>query len=420
VVTRRDDLTMFESLRSVVRLRSIELDPVARRLSRCACVEDMRAMARRRLPSGVFDYVDGGAEGEASLANNVAAFGRIGLRPRVLRDVGEVDTTATVLGRAVPFPLVLAPTGFTRMVDPAGELAVARAAAAARLPYTLSTLSTRSIEEVAGASDGRKWFQVYVWRDRGLVKEMLERARVAGYEAIVVTVDTAVLGRRERDVRRGFTLPPKIGLDTVIDGVRHPAWAWQLIRNEPIVFANVAAAASTSPDSTAPADGSDPVTLSDYINSQFDPALSWADIAWFRDVWAGPILLKGIQGVDDACLAADAGVDAVILSNHGGRQLDGAPAPIDLVAPVSDALAGRVEVICDGGIRRGSDIFKALALGADACMIGRAYLYGLAAGGEAGVSRVLDDLASGLRRTMTLCGTTRVNEIERAFVTSGL
>jgi L-lactate dehydrogenase (cytochrome) len=409
---------MLQSLRSVVRLRGIEVDPVARRLARCACVEDMRAVARRRLPRGVFDYVDGGAEGEASLANNVAAFGRIGLRPRVLRDVGEVDTTATLLGKTVPVPLVLAPTGFTRMVDPAGELAVARAAAAARLPYTLSTLSTRSIEEVAGASDGRKWFQVYVWRDRGLVKEMLERARAAGYEAIVITVDTAVLGRRERDVRRGFTLPPKIGLDTLIDGVRHPGWAWQLVRNEPIVFANVAAAASASGASTAPTNGTDPVTLADYINSQFDPALSWADIEWFRNVWAGPILLKGIQGVDDACIAADSGVDAVVLSNHGGRQLDGSPAPIDLVAPVSDALGGRIEVICDGGIRRGSDIFKALALGAGACMIGRAYLYGLAAGGEAGVTRALEDLASGLRRTMTLCGTTSVTEIDRAFVTS--
>ena len=230
---------MIETLRSVLRFRRLELDPVARRLARAASVADLRAIARRRLPRGVFDYIDGGAEDERTMAANAAAFGAVTFRPRVLRDVGEVDPSTTLLGRPLPLPLVLAPTGFTRIADPDGELAVARAAERAGLPYTLSTLSTRSIEEVAATSAGPKWFQVYVWRDRGLVKEMIGRAATAGYEALVLTVDTAVLGRRERDVRRGFSLPPKIGLSTLVDGALHPGWTWRFLRSDPIRFANV-------------------------------------------------------------------------------------------------------------------------------------------------------------------------------------
>jgi L-lactate dehydrogenase (cytochrome) len=301
---------------------------------------------------------------------------------------------------------VLAPTGFTRIADPEGELAVARAAARARLPYTLSTLSTRSIEEVAAVSDGPKWFQVYVWRDRGLVKELIQRADAAGYEALCLTVDTAVLGRRERDVRRGFTLPPKIGLDTLLDGARHPGWTWAFTRAEPISFANVATSRAG-----AGKDGSDAVSLAEYVNAQFDPGLSWADVEWIRSVWTGPMVLKGIQTVEDAVLAAEAGIEAVALSNHGGRQLDTAPVPLELVAPVVDAVGGRTEVICDGGIRRGSDVVKAVASGARAVMIGRAYLYGLGAAGEAGVDRVLADLDTGVRRTMALTGSATVADL---------
>ena len=230
-----------------------------------------------------------------------------------------VDPSTTLLGRTLPLPLVLAPTGFTRIVCPEGELAVARAAAAADLPYTLSTLSTRSIEEVASVSRGPKWFQVYVWNDRELMKAMLDRAKVSGYEAIVITVDTAVLGRRERDVRRGFTLPPQLGLSTLLDGALHPAWTWAFARAEPIVFSNVVGGAVD--------DGRDPVTLSDYIGAQFDPSLSWSDVEWFRSHWDGPVVLKGVQSVEDARLAVDAGVEAIALSNHGGRQLDGARHP---------------------------------------------------------------------------------------------
>jgi L-lactate dehydrogenase (cytochrome) len=396
---------MAGSLRSVVRLKPIETDPVARRLASAASVDDLRRIARRRLPRGVFDYIDGAAEDERTLAHNHEAFDAFQFRPRVLRDVSDIDTTTTLLGRPLPFPLVLAPTGFTRIADPDGELAVARAAARAGLPYTLSTLGTRSIEEVAaaGGSGARLWFQVYVWRDRGLVADMIGRAATAGYEALVVTVDTAVLGRRERDVRRGFSLPPKIGLGTFVDGAVHPGWTWKLVRSEPIKFANVVG--------LDVGDGSTAVSLAQYVNSQFDAALDWNDLDWMRSVWSGPIILKGIQTVADAVLAADHGVEAIALSNHGGRQLDGAPAPIELVAPVAQAVGDRIEIICDGGVRRGGDIVKAIALGATACMTGRPYLYGLAAAGERGVDHVIGLFDEGMRRTMALVGVDRIDAL---------
>jgi L-lactate dehydrogenase (cytochrome) len=401
---------MIETLRSVMQFRRLELDPVKRRLARAASVADLREIARRRLPHGVFDYIDGAAEDEHTLAENTAGFRRISFRPRVLRDVTSVDTSTTLLGRPLPVPLVLSPTGFARIADPQGELAVARAARRAGLPYTLSTIATRSIEEVAAVSDGPKWFQVYVWRDRGLVKEMIQRAADAGFEALVLTVDTAVLGRRERDVRHGFSLPPKLGLGTLIDGALHPGWTWSFVRAEPIKFANVVGGEV--------GDGSDPVSLADYINTQFDPSLSWSDIGWLRDQWDGPIVVKGIQTVADAKLAAEVGVEAVALSNHGGRQLDSAPSPISLVAPVVDAVGDRCEVLCDGGVRRGSDIVKAVALGARACMGGRIHFYALGAAGEQGVDFVLDMLAADVRRTMALLGTPTIADLSRDYLTN--
>jgi L-lactate dehydrogenase (cytochrome) len=395
--------SMLKTLQSVVRFRPVHLRANDRRLSSVASVADYRRIARRRLPRGVFDYVDGGAEDELTLRRNSEAFQRLEFRPRVLSDVGQVDISTSLLGKPMPAPIVLGPTGFTRIVTPGGELDVARAAARAGLPYTLSTMATRSVEEVAAVSAGPKWFQVYVWRDRGLVKDLLGRAAASGYEAIVITVDTAVLGRRERDVRRGFTLPPKVGPQTLIDGALHPAWTWNFVSGGPITFANATGAAG--------GDGSTAVTLADYINSQFDPSLSWRDLDWFRAQWDGPIVLKGVQGAEDAKTAAGAGVQAIALSNHGGRQLDGAPVPIEHVAEVADAVGDQLEVICDGGIRRGSDIVKALSLGARACMIGRAYLYGLGAGGERGVDGVLGLLANDMRRTMALLGRRSVAEL---------
>jgi L-lactate dehydrogenase (cytochrome) len=399
---------MLDTLRSVIRFERIETDPVERRLRRAASVADLRRIAKRRLPGGVFDYIDGAAEDERTNAANQAAFAHTTFRPRVLRGLEQVDVGSTMLGRRLAYPLVLAPTGFTRIADPDGELAVARAAARAGLPYTLSTLSTRSIEEVRAVSDGRLWFQVYAWRDRALVKEMIDRAAAARYEALVLTVDTAIFGRRERDVRRGFSLPPAIGPRTIVDGALHPGWTWAFLRGEPIRFANVVG--------RAVGDGASPVTLSDYINTQFDPALSWGDVDWLRSVWDGPIVLKGVQTVDDAVLAAERGVDAIALSNHGGRQLDGAPAAFSLVAPVADAVGGRVEIICDGGVRRGSDIVKAVAAGATAAMAGRAYLYALGAAGERGVDRVLDWFRNDVARTMTLLGVGRIADLDRSLL----
>src|SRR5215217_6203922 len=292
-------MSLLQNLRSVIRLQPIETNRTKRRLAKAASVEDLRRMAKRRLPAGVFDYIDGAAEDERTLAANEAAFAAVTYRPRVLRGVEKVDTGSTILGQPLDFPLILAPAGFPRIAHPEGELAVARAAERAGLPYTLSTLGTRSIEDVRAVSQGRLWFQVYAWRDRGLVKEMVDRAAAARYECLMLTVDTAVLGRRERDVRRGFSLPPAIGPGTIVDGARHPGWTWSFVRSEPIRFANVAGGEG--------GDGASPVTLSDYIGTQFDPALSWADVDWLRSIWHGPIVLKGVQTVEDAVLAADAG-----------------------------------------------------------------------------------------------------------------
>jgi len=397
-------MRIISTLRSVLRFKKFEWDPVLRRLQSAANVADLRKISKRRLPGGVFDYIDGAAEDELTLHRNSAAFQNVEFKPRVFRDVSSISLKSTLFGKELNFPLVMAPTGFGRIANSQGELAVARAADRAGIPYTLSTLGTRSIEEIAAVSQGRKWFQVYVWRDRGLVREMLERAIAADFEAIQITVDTAITGRRERDVKHGFTLPPKIGLGTIVDGALHPGWTWDFITAEPIAFANV--------NGQIVGDGSDPITLADYINSQFDPSLSWNDLEWFRSIWKGPIIIKGIQTVEDAKIAADMGIEGIALSNHGGRQLDGAPPPFELLESVVQSVGGDIEILCDGGVRRGSDIAKALALGANACMIGRAYLYGLGAGGERGVDFVLDHLREGLKRTMMLCGAASLSELK--------
>ncbi|MEK9837870.1 MAG: alpha-hydroxy acid oxidase [Ilumatobacter sp.] len=406
---RLDPRAMLETFRSVVRFQEIETDPVTRRLRRCATVEDLRRVARRRLPRGVFDYIDGGAEDERTLDRNSSDFSSLRFRPRVLRDVSSIDTSVDAFGRTHPLPLMLAPTGFTRITASPGELAVARAAERAGLSYSLSTMATRSIEEVAAAAPaGDHWFQVYTWKDRGLVEEMVSRAREAGYRGLWLTVDTAVLGRRERDVRRGYTIPPKVGPGTIVDGVLHPAWTLDFITNPPIVFANVVGLNDE--------DGSDPVSLAEHMMRQFDQALSWSDVDWLRGIWDGPLVLKGIQRVDDAVRARDAGVDGVALSNHGGRQLDDAPSPVSLIEPVREAVGDGFTIVCDGGVRRGSDIVKALALGADLCSIGRPYLYAMGAAGERGVDHLLGFLQEGLERTMALTGSRRLDEIDRDLV----
>jgi L-lactate dehydrogenase (cytochrome) len=402
---------IFTTLRSVVALRKFDLNGRRRRLTKCGDIDDVRRLAKRNLPGGVFDYFDGAAETEWSMANNSAAFERVHLTPRVLVDVSQIDTSVTVMGTRMPFPFAFSPTGFTRIATSAGETAVARVAARYGVPYTLSTLGTRSIEEVAAArasvatggtaaSTSPLWYQLYVWKDRGLSRELVQRAKAAGYQAIMVTVDTAVFGRRDRDVRRGFTLPPKIGLETFIDGVRHPRWTLDFITHEPITFSAVSGRGDV--------DGSTAITLSDYVNSQFDASLSWRDLDWVRSESGLPIMLKGIQSVDDAVRARSEGVEAIALSNHGGRQYDGSPAPIELLPSVMDAVGDGIEVLVDGGVRRGSDVVKACALGARAVMFGRPYLYGLGAAGELGVEWVINYFTAGVKRTMALVGATDV------------
>jgi len=399
---------MLETFRSTVQFRKFELDPVERRLRGAVNVDDLRRIAKRRLPRGIFDYIDGAADDERTMSRNAAAFAEIEFCPNVLRDVSQIDTSTTLLGRRIPVPLVLAPTGYTRITHSDGELSVARAAARAGVPYSLSTMGTRSIEEVAAVSDGPKWFQVYMWKDRGLVKELVERSAAAGYEALWLTVDTAVLGNRERDARRGFTIPPKVGPGTILDGIVHPAWTWDLITHEPMDFANVRHVAATQEGSN--------MGRGSYVMSNWDQRMSWDHVEWLQGVWSGPIVLKGIQTVADAERAIAAGVQGIGLSNHGGRQLDDAPTPLELVEPVAQVVQGRAAIICDGGVRRGSDVVKALALGADACSIGRAYLYGAAAGGERGVDHVLRILRDGIERTMALCGRTAITELDRGLV----
>ena len=401
-------MTMLKSIRSVVQLRRFEFNGTKRRLAKCANIDDLRLLAKRRLPGGVFDYFDGAAEDEIAKANNSAAFANIELRPRILIDVSAIDTSTTIMGQSVPFPIALSPTGFTRIAHPQGELAVARVAGALGLPYTLSTLGTRSIEDVAAVATGPLWYQLYVWRDRGLSRELVQRAKAAGYKAIMLTVDTAVFGRRERDVRRGFTLPPKIGLDTFIDGIRHPRWTWDFVRNEPITFSAVAGRADV--------DGSRAVSLADYVTAQFDPTLSWKDLEWIREESGLPLMIKGIQCTEDARIAADMGVDAIALSNHGGRQFDGSPAPIALLPDVMDQVGDRIEVLIDGGARRGADVVKACALGARGVMFGRPYLYGLSAAGEDGVKWALEHITSGITRTMGLIGETSIRNMSPGVV----
>ena len=388
----------------------MEINRTKRLLRKAANVEDLRKLAKRRLPIGVFDYIDGGAEDEITLRKNVEAYRKVSFKPRVLRDMANIDTSTSLFGRKLAFPLVLAPTGFTRIANSEGELAVVKAATRAGIPFTLSTMATRSIEECASVaeSDTRLWFQIYTWRDRSVVKNLVERADAAGFEAVCLTVDTAVLGRRERDVRRGFTLPPEVGLGTIIDGVKNPGWTWDFLTADPIRFANVEGLTSI--------DGSTAVDLAEHMKSQFDPGLSWKDVEWLRSIWKGPILIKGIQTVEDALIAVDSGVEAIAISNHGGRQLDDAPAPFDLLPEVAEAVRDRLEIICDGGVRRGSDIVKAVSLGANAVMAGRPYLYALAACGESGVDHVLDLLHEGVERTMALTGAASVDDLTKELI----
>ncbi|WP_327091654.1 alpha-hydroxy-acid oxidizing protein [Nonomuraea sp. NBC_01738] len=380
--------------RRLPRLHELKaiLPPLTRRgpLAAAADLSDVRRLARRRAPRVVFDYVDGGAGDEVSMARAVAAFARVEFSPRILRDVGVVDTTTRVLGREIGMPVILGPTGFTRMMHRGGEKAVARAAARARLPYTLSTMGTTPAPDVtAAAPGGWNWFQLYVARDRGRSRASLAIARDAGMEVLVVTADVPVAGARLRDVRHGMTMPPRLRWRSALQAVRHPAWWFDFVTGEPLSFATVG---GTSDD------------LPTIVNTMFDPTVTMADLAWIRSEWGGPLLVKGVQRVDDALELAAIGVDGIVVSNHGGRQLDRSATPLELLPRVVEAVGDRAEVYLDGGVRGGADVAAAVAFGARACFVGRAYLYGLMAAGEPGVDRVLDLLRAEYVRTVQLLG----------------
>jgi L-lactate dehydrogenase (cytochrome) len=380
----------------------VQLHGAERRLAGAASVADLRLLARRRAPRAVFDYTDGAAGDEIGLRRSRQAFGRVEFRSRVLRDVSDVDPTTTILGRPSALPLVFAPTGFTRMMHTEGEPAVARVAGRAGIPYALSTMGTTSIEDLAAASpDARLWFQLYLWRDREASRDFVERARSAGYEALVLTVDTPVPGARLRDVRNGLTIPPSLSVRTFAEGALHPAWWFDLLTTEPLEFASLSRSEGT---------------VAELVARMFDPALTMSDLSWLRSVWPGSLVVKGIQHVDDARAVVDAGADAVVVSNHGGRQLDRAPVPLEALADVVDAVGDRAEVYVDGGILSGSDLVAAVALGARAGLVGRAYLYGLMAGGERGVQRAWDILHAEVVTTLALLGVTRVEDLSRDHV----
>ncbi len=368
-----------------------------RRLSRVASIEDLRRLARRRTPRAVFDYTDGGAGQELSLRRSRDAFARVEFRPSVLRDVSRVDTATTLLGRPPALPLGFGPTGFTRMMHTEGEPAVARAAGRAGIPYALSTMGTTSLEALSEAApDTRRWFQLYLWRDRDASVEFVRRAHTAGYEALMLTVDTPVAGVRLRDVRNGLTVPPSLTLRTLADMSLHPAWWFDVLTTEPLEFASLRSWSGT---------------VADLADKVFDPAASLADVSALRSAWPGRLVVKGIQSAEDARTVVDAGADAVVVSNHGGRQLDRAPTPLEQLPSVLEAVGRDAEVYLDGGVMDGADVVAAVALGARACLVGRAYLYGLMAGGEAGAQRAAEILASQVRRTMQLLGVTSVEEL---------
>jgi L-lactate dehydrogenase (cytochrome) len=392
-------LPRWSELRPLLQVQPITLDRTGRRLRRAASVEDLRDQARRRVPRAVFDYTDGGAGREVSLRRSRAAFDRVEFLPSVLRDVSSVDVSTTVLGRPAALPLVLAPTGFTRMMNHQGEPAVGRAAARAGVPYALSTMGTTSPERLAAeAPDARRWFQLYLWRDRAASTELVRRAAESGYEALVLTVDTPVGGLRLRDVRNGMTIPPALTARTILDGARHPSWWVDLLTTEPLEFASLNSFAGT---------------VSDLASQVFDPSATLADVRWLREQWSGPLIVKGLLTVDDAVAAVDAGADGVVVSNHGGRQLDQSPTPLEQLPAIAESIGDRAEVYVDGGVMSGSDIMAAVALGARAALVGRAYLYGLMAGGEAGVDRVLEILRREMVTAMQLTGVTSVAELTK-------
>jgi L-lactate dehydrogenase (cytochrome) len=371
------------------------------------CIEDLRLLARRKVPRAFFDYADAGSYSQETLRANRDDLERIKLRQRVLVDVSQRDLTTTIIGEPARLPLALAPIGLCGMQHGDGEILACRAAQAAGIPFTLSTMSICSIEDVAQAVGNPFWFQLYVMKDRGFIRALIERAAAAKCSALVLTVDLQVLGQRHCDIRNGMTVPPQINLANLIDLASKPAWALSILKGKRKTFGNLAGHVRGMENV---------ISLAQWTNSQFDPALSWKDVEWVRSLWSGKLILKGILDVEDAKTAAKTGASALVVSNHGGRQLDGAPSSISALPKIAEAVGAQIEVMFDGGIRSGHDVLRALALGARSCMIGRSYVYGLGAGGEDGVGKAIEILANELDVAMALTGTKRVGDIDRRVI----
>ena len=386
-----------KDLAQLLRFRKIILSPRKRRLTRALTIYDLRDIAKRRTPQAPFDYTDGGADTESSLTRARAAYEKLEFQPKILLNVKEVDLSVQMLGRKMRMPFGIAPTGFTRMMQTEGEYAGACAAADAGIPFTLSTMGTRSIEDVAKAApSGRNWFQLYMWKDRDRSMALVDRAKAAGFDTLVLTVDVPVAGARLRDVRNGMTIPPSLTSRTILNAIPRPAWWINFLTTDPLKFASL--------DSWTG-------TVAELLDSMFDPTVTYEDLKWIRGQWKGNLVVKGIQNVDDAVMSIDAGADAIILSNHGGRQLDRAPVPLHLLPEVIKAVGNKAEVHVDTGIMHGADVVAALASGAKFTWIGRAYLYGLMAGGKPGVDRTLEILRTQITRTMKLLGARTVAEL---------
>ncbi len=378
------------------------------RLAQCNNVSDFRDLAKRNLPWPVFNYLDGGADDEITLNRNTEAFNDYELLPTQLSDVSHIDTTTTVLGQEIEWPVFLAPTGASRLFHHEAEPAVVRAAHKAGTIYSLSTLGTTTIEDVAAISNGPNMYQIYIFKDRGITRNFVERCKEQNFNALCLTVDTPIAGNRERDLVTRFGWPPKLSLRSALSYAYHFPWTIRAILQPGFDLVNV----TSSPGTSSEIDEG----VMEFVNSQFDRTISWKDVEWLAGQWDGPLVVKGIQTVGDARKSIDAGATAVMLSNHGGRQLETAPAPVDCIAPIADALGGQLEIICDGGIRRGTHVIKALALGATACSIGRGYLFGLAAGGQRGVERSLALLRSEVERSMALLGCNSVKKLGKSYI----
>lgn len=390
-------------LAPLMQFKKPEFNARTRRLAGALTVEDLRAIAKRRTPKAAFDYTDGSAEAELSLARARQAFQDIEFHPAILRDVSKVDTSCTILGGRSELPFGIAPTGFTRMMQTEGEYAGARAAARAGIPFSLSTMGTASIEDAKAANPhGRNWFQLYMWKDRDRSMALVERAAAAGYDTLLVTVDVPVAGARLRDKRNGMSIPPALTAKTVLNAIPRPQWWIDFLTTEPLAFATLDRWSGT---------------VAELLDTMFDPTVTFDDLAWIKSQWPGKLVVKGIQTVADARAVTDLGVDGIVLSNHGGRQLDRAPIPFHLLPEVAAAVGADTEIILDTGIMSGADIVAAMALGARFTLIGRAYLYGLMAGGEAGVDRTIEILSEQISRTMRLLGVTALDELTPEHVT---